>query len=125
MQTSDIERNVRSSTLDLLLLQLAQSGVVGVVCWDTSGAILDANERFLEIVGYGRGDLDAGRMDWMSLTPPAGQGRERGALDRLKAQGIARAVDKEFVRRDGARLFARVHSAMVRARAAWSRSSWT
>jgi PAS domain S-box-containing protein len=98
---------------DAQFMQFLGTGVVGIACWNTSGHIHDANERFLEIVGYGRGDLEGRRLDWMSLTPREGHERERAAIDRLKALGIARAADKEFVRRDGARSFARVHSAIV------------
>ena len=36
---------------------------------DMNGAITDANDKFLEMVGYSREDLTAGRVNWARMTP--------------------------------------------------------
>ena len=97
----------------LQLRQIADSGVVGIVFWDTSGRIHEANDRFLEILGYSREDLAGGRLDWTSLTPEKWQARDREAIERLKSRGIARAEEKEYLRKDGAQIFVRLHSTML------------
>jgi hypothetical protein len=38
--------------------------VVGVVLWSDPGRILEATDRFLEITGQNRADLEAGTVDW-------------------------------------------------------------
>ena len=97
---------------DLPLGHIADSGVVGVVSWELSGRILEANDRFLEIVGYGRADIEAG-LDWERLTPARCRERDRAAVERLKNEGIARSQEKEYVRRGGSSVFARLHSAVL------------
>ena len=49
----------------------SNSGLVEVVYWNVNGAITDANDKFLEMLGYNRGDLEAGWIDWVRMTPPS------------------------------------------------------
>jgi PAS domain S-box-containing protein len=49
--------------------RLVEANVVGIFIWDFDGRILEANDAFLRIVGYDRGDLAAGRISWTDLTP--------------------------------------------------------
>lgn len=97
----------------LQLRQIADSGVVGIVFWHTSGRIQEANDRFLEILGYSREDLSAGHLNWTLLTPEKWQARDREAIERLKTRGIARAEEKEYIRKDGTQIFVRLHSTML------------
>ena len=39
-------------------------GSSGVVFWTAEGSITDANDRFLEMLGYSREELDAGEVGW-------------------------------------------------------------
>ena len=52
------------------LRRFYESGLLGVIYWKVNGQITDANDKFLEIVGYDREDLKAGRVDWTNITPP-------------------------------------------------------
>ena len=38
--------------------------IIGIVIFTLDGQIVEANEAFLRIVGYGRADLVAGRLRW-------------------------------------------------------------
>jgi len=38
--------------------------------WDSEGAISDANDAFLKIVGYSREDLESDALNWPAMTPP-------------------------------------------------------
>jgi len=42
--------------------RLVDSNIIGVVIWDLQGRIIDANQAFLDMVGYGREDLVSGRL---------------------------------------------------------------
>lgn len=62
------ERRAEPGTLDeAALRRIYDSGIVGVALWDGAGRIMEANARFLEIFGYGRTDVAAGRLDWQRL----------------------------------------------------------
>jgi GAF domain-containing protein len=50
--------------------RLVDSNIVGVVIWDVDGRIIEANQAFLDIVGYAREDLVSLR--WTELTPSDG-----------------------------------------------------
>ncbi|MBC7806603.1 MAG: PAS domain-containing protein [Akkermansiaceae bacterium] len=43
--------------------------LIGVLHWNLSGSVVDANEVLLQMLGYTREDLFAGRIDWYALTP--------------------------------------------------------
>ena len=42
--------------------RLVDSNIIGIVIWDFQGRIIEANEAFLDMLGYGREDLISGRM---------------------------------------------------------------
>lgn len=95
---------------ELPLGLIADSGVVGVAIWDSGGVIQEANDRFLEVLGYGRADLPGPRLAWLELTPAARRDGELREIERLKDRGIARSEEKEYRRKDGSAVFARLHS---------------
>ena len=49
--------------------RLIEANIVGIAIWDLHGRIIEANEAFLETVGYAREDLSSGRLRWAELTP--------------------------------------------------------
>jgi PAS domain S-box-containing protein len=107
-------RDVAPGSLGRLALEsITLPGVVGFVLWDISGRIDDANDRFLEMTGYDRSDMSNGRLDWQVLTPEDVDAGDSAALESLKAHGIARSEKREYVRRDGTRLFSRLHSTLL------------
>ncbi|HEY8066379.1 MAG TPA: hypothetical protein VIF40_16885 [Methylosinus sp.] len=75
------------------LRALWEGGLVGAFRWSCCGAVTDANDEFLGMIGYGRDDLKAGRIDW----------REAGRLRSPGASG-AGFVETEFTRKDGGRV---------------------
>jgi PAS domain S-box-containing protein len=84
---------------------LFDSGLIGVMCWSINGAITDANDKFLEMLGYCREDLRAGRLDWGDMTPPEYRSIVDAAFAELKETGSnRRPFEKEYFRKDGTRL---------------------
>jgi PAS domain-containing protein len=49
--------------------RLVESNILGVTIADINGAILEANDAFLTMVGYSQEDLQAGRVRWRDMTP--------------------------------------------------------
>ncbi len=76
--------------------------------------IPEANDAFLEIVGYTRDDLATGRLHWSDLTPP-----EYFALDELAHEeglrfGACTPFEKELIRKDGSRVKVLVATAVLK-----------
>jgi PAS domain S-box-containing protein len=89
------------------LRRIVDSGAVGVVFWDRRGRIQESNDRFLQLMGYSRDDVHSGILTWSRLTPGVW---DSCWVDLLAKDGISRAVDHECVRKDGERVFVRLHS---------------
>ena len=83
---------------------LVNSNIIGICIWDVEGRIIEANEAFLHIVGYGRGDPASGRLRWTELTPPEWREPDEQALSELAANGICKPFEKEYFRKDGSRV---------------------
>ena len=49
--------------------RIFDSKMTGIIFWNENGEISDANERFLEIVGYTKNDLEEGKLKWNEMTP--------------------------------------------------------
>lgn len=79
---------------------------VGIYFFRADGLITGANDAFLRMTGYSRGDLEAGLVRWDSLTPPEWLVATTDALEQLKRLGNSVPYEKEFVRRDGTRWWA-------------------
>ncbi len=86
------------------LRRLVDSNAQGVFFWKANGVITVANDEFLEITGYDRDDLEAGRIDWLAMTPPEFAERDGRALDDLRTTGICSLYEKALVRKDGSRV---------------------
>lgn len=96
------------------LQRLYESGLLGIISWNVRGQITDANDKFLEMVGYRRDDLEAGRIDWLAMTPPEYRQLDDASILELKATGANRVpIEKEYVRKDGSRLPIIVAGAML------------
>jgi PAS domain S-box-containing protein len=91
-----------------------ESGLLGVIFWNMDGVIMDANDKFLEMVGYDRNDLKSGRIDWIRMTPPEYRHLDEASAKELKATGSNKQpFEKEYIRRDGSRFPIIVAGAML------------
>jgi PAS domain S-box-containing protein len=84
--------------------RLVDSNIIGVVIWDLQGRIIEANQAFLDIVGYAREDLLSGRMRWTELTPAEWRDADEQIIAELKAVGTLQPREKEYFRKDGSRV---------------------
>jgi PAS domain S-box-containing protein len=86
------------------LQRLVQSNIVGVVFWDATGAVSEANDALLALLGFDRDDLAAGRIQWIELTPPEWMDVTMQNLRLLQSAGTCPPFEKEFYRKDGSRV---------------------
>ncbi len=80
------------------------SPMQGILFWDRPGAIRDANDAFLHMVGYTRDDLRDGRISWIDMTPPEERWLDQRALDALAATGVCDPYEKHYIRKNGTRI---------------------
>ncbi|MBE9174955.1 PAS domain S-box protein, partial [Synechocystis salina LEGE 06155] len=77
------------------------SNVVGIMVCDFQGHIFQANDCFLEMLGYSREDLVSGALNWRTLTPPEYLPLDEAAIARLKVESSLPPWEKAYLHRDG------------------------
>jgi len=90
-----------------------ESTIAGIVSGEFD-RIPEANDAFLDLVGYTRDDLHSGRLHWPDLTPP-----EYIALDEIAHEeglrfGACTPFEKELIRKDGTRVPVLVATAVLK-----------
>jgi PAS domain S-box-containing protein len=98
---------------DEALHRLMDSNVVGFVVADLEGRILDANDAYLDMIGFTRGDLSSGRIRWPELAPSEDAASQPPTVERLLAQGSSKAWEVEWVRKDGTRVHVVLGGALI------------
>lgn len=92
------EKALRES--QMRFLSLYDANIIGITFWDESGRLTEANSAFLDLVGYAREDLVAGKVQWDRITGatgPSGPDLTAELRDTLELQPSLRP----FVRKDG------------------------
>jgi PAS domain S-box-containing protein len=84
--------------------RLIDSNIIGIFIWDFEGRFIETNEAFLHILGQSRDDLVSGRAHWTELTPAEWRDATERAVAELRATGTSKVYEKEFFRKDGARV---------------------
>ncbi|HYW18606.1 MAG TPA: PAS domain-containing protein [Nodularia sp. (in: cyanobacteria)] len=84
--------------------RIVESNIVGVYFGDFSGGIYEANDAFLELSGYTRGELEAGNIHWDEMTPPDYQKLDQQKIQELQSSGVCTPFEKEYIRKDGTRV---------------------
>jgi PAS domain S-box-containing protein len=95
--------------------KLFDSNTIGIVISDLSGNSLEANDGYLDMLGFTSEELLAGKVDWKDLTPAEYLGRDQIAIEELQRTGIASPWEKEFFRKDGTRVPVLIGVAMLKA----------
>jgi PAS domain S-box-containing protein len=84
--------------------RLVDSNVIGIFFFTLKHGIVEANDFFLETVGYDRDDLVAGRLRWGALTPPEWNDRTARAVAEWSRVGTIQPFEKEYFRKDKSRV---------------------
>jgi len=95
------------------LASIYDGRIVGLLYTRFDGVITDANEAFLEIIGYTRSDLEMRKISWVDMTPPEYAEVSQLALRQLRATGICEPFSKEYWRKDGTRVSVLLGSSLL------------
>ena len=113
---TSLDRSRRYAELqdhDKRIHRLVDANIIGVASCDAEGRIVDANDAYLDILGYSRDDLTSGEIGWRDLTPPEWQAVSMQAVAEIQATGRCEVFEKEYVRKDGSRVPILMASAAV------------
>ena len=80
---------------------LFNCNVIGIVFWDGSGIITEANDAFLALLGYSKDDLKQGLVTWDRITATDRVENSEAALSDTQDPAFLR--QREFLRKDGSR----------------------
>ena len=105
-----VEVNLREGAE--LMGRLREANVLGVVLVGED-QVYDANDEFLNLIGYTRDDLDAGRISYQNVTPEDWAASDAEAQRQLRQTGAVRPYEKEYLHRDGHRVPVLVGAAMA------------
>ncbi len=98
-----IELALRASEAKFRRL-LVDANIVGLTITNEESDLHEANDAFLNMIGYTRADLDARQINWRTLTPEEYQVRDEEALQELFTTGVCKPYEKEFFNRAGGRV---------------------
>ncbi len=84
--------------------RLVDSNIIGICIFDFDGRIMEANDAFLDIVGYCRDDLISDRLRWTALITSEWGGAVERALAELASTGTCRPLEIEYSRKDDSRV---------------------
>jgi two-component system cell cycle sensor histidine kinase/response regulator CckA len=105
------ERSLRA--LDTRFRSLLSCGIIGVTASDLGGTYTEANDAFLDLIGYSRDDLAAGKITSTVVTPPEEADRAKVARESLIAAGAHPLTQTELVAKDARRVPVLMGSALV------------
>lgn len=92
---------------------LNDTHLIGIVIWDFHGHVYDANDAFLDIVGYSRDDLLQGHINWQAMTPMNYAILDEIALHQIAERGYCDPFLKAYWRKSGEQVAVLVGGAMI------------
>jgi PAS domain S-box-containing protein len=93
--------------------RLVDANIIGIIISDLDGSIFEANDAFLNMLGYTRDDLASGHIQWKQLTPAEWQAASDRAAAQIRATGSCDVFEKAYFRKDGSRVPVLVAGAAV------------
>lgn len=85
------------------LRRVLETDAVGVIFFDHSGTVVDANEVFLNMVGYSKEEVAERKLHWRILTPPEWVAASEAQMEKLGRTGRIGPYEKEYILKDGSR----------------------
>ncbi|MBB5619523.1 two-component system CheB/CheR fusion protein [Pedobacter cryoconitis] len=111
--TKLIETEAKLTSSEEKFEKVFHSNMIGMMFSNIdTGLIADANDVFLRMIGYCKEDLTGG-LDWTKITPPEYNQVTEEAMSRLRTEGVCPPYEKEYICKDGSRIFVMIGSALL------------
>lgn len=85
------------------LTRLVESGIVGIIV-GTDNTVLEANQAFLDMLGYTREDVAQGALSFSRISAPEYAEADRLTHEELAERGVSTPKEKEYIAKDGTRV---------------------
>lgn len=102
--TERFEAEQRIRRRDAKIKALFDGNIIGVLCWDASGQIRDANQAFLDMLGLPPATLGRRRLHWQTIVAPEHVELSRTHIDEILCDGCGQPVRKLFLHSQGHRI---------------------
>ena len=99
--TSRVLAEEARSDAEARLRRVLETDAVGVIFFDHSGTVVDANDVFLRMLGYTKADISSKTLTWRSLTPPEWVAASEEQMEKLAATGRTGPYEKQYILKDG------------------------
>ncbi|RYG22444.1 MAG: PAS domain S-box protein, partial [Burkholderiales bacterium] len=96
-----IETEKRLNKTENRFKKVFESNMIGMLFSNFDGRILEANDAFLEMLGYDRNDPDAAQLNWKKITPEKYLEVSYAAAKQLQEKGFCPPFEKQYIRKDG------------------------
>jgi PAS domain S-box-containing protein len=94
--------------------RIFESNMIGIFFWNIEGQVFEANDAFLDMIGYTRDELQAGTINWKELTPAEYQRQDQQGLELLfSGKQLPHTLEKEYLRKDGSRFPLLIHGTFL------------
>lgn len=80
---------------------LYYSGMLGIVDWHQDGRIVDANDAFLDMLGYEYSDLQRGKFGWQDLITGDARNGLDTAMNEIQSKGVCTPFEKDIIDKNG------------------------
>jgi PAS domain S-box-containing protein len=91
------------SSADQRLRRVLETDAVGVIFFDYSGTVVDANQVFINMTGYSRAEINARAVTWRTMTPSEWVTASEEQMEKLAQTGRIGPYEKEYILKDGSR----------------------
>jgi PAS domain S-box-containing protein len=91
--------------VEMRLRRFYETDLFAILYWKIDGGVVDANDEFLRMTGYSREELRAGLLNWSEITPPKYWALDEDARRQIRDTGVHLPYEKEFLRKDGKRVW--------------------
>ncbi len=81
--------------------RVSESNMIGIMFWDLSGAVTEANDAFLQMLGFMRSELISGKIRWDAITRAELSYLDKEAVEEMRTFGACTPFERQFIRKDG------------------------
>lgn len=93
--------------------RLFEADIIGIFFATLSGNVTNANDAFLQMVGYTHAELHHGLINWDAMTPLHAHDENQAAFAQLLEAGACVPFEQEFICKDGSHLPVVVGAALL------------